>query len=80
MLSKAKQETFNIGSNKQYLISDIIKKILIIKNKHKKIEFLNTIKAPKLPLLSNKKLYKFIKIKKKFNLYVGLKKTATHYK
>ena len=80
MLSKAKRETFNIGSNKQYLISDIIKKILIIKNKHKKIEFLNTIKAPKLPLLSNKKLYKFIKIKRKFNLYLGLKKTATYYK
>ena len=80
MLSKAKQETFNIGSNKQYLISDIIKKILIIKNKNKKIEFLNTIKAPKLPLLSNKKLYKFIKIKRKFNLYLGLKKTATYYK
>ena len=80
MLSKAKRETFNIGSNKQYLISDIIKKILIIKNKHKKIEFLNTIKAPKLPLLSNKKLYRFIKIKKKFNLYLGLKKTTTYYK
>ena len=37
------------------------------------------IKRKKLYLFDNAKLYKFIKIKKKFDINVGLKKTIMHY-
>tara|TARA_A100001015_G_C15030242_1_gene732785 strand:- start:1416 stop:2291 length:876 start_codon:yes stop_codon:yes gene_type:complete len=77
--AKIKREVINIGSNKQYFIKDIVKKVLLIEKKEKKIIFINKIKTPKFPLLKNRKLYKFIKIKKKFDINVGLKKTIMYY-
>ena len=73
--SKVKNETLNIGSNKQYFIKDIIKVIQKLLNKNKSVTFLNKINTPILPLLNNKKLYKFIKTQKKFDIEDGLKKT-----
>ena len=80
MLSNVKKQTLNIGSNKQFFIKDIVNKVLKISKKNKKVYFLNKIKTPKLGLLNNKKLHKYIKFKKNFNLDLGLKKTFLYYK
>ena len=80
ILSNAEQEILNIGSNKQYLIIDVIKKVQKITKKSKKIIFMSKIKTPKLPLLDNKKLYKFINLKKNFDLDKGLRKTILNNK
>lgn len=80
MLSNVKKQTLNIGSNKQFFIKDIVNKVLKISKKNKKVYFLNKIKTPKLGLLNNKKLHKYIKFKKNLNLDLGLKKTFLYYK
>ena len=41
---------------------------------------MSKIKTPKLPLLDNKKLYKFINLKKNFDLDKGLRKTILNNK
>ena len=74
------QGIFNIGSNKQYKIFDLVNKIQNILKTKKKILFVNKLKSPSFALLDNAKLNKFVKIKKKFNINIGLKKTALYYK
>ena len=78
--SKINKQILNIGSNKQYFIFDIIKKIIHFNKSQKKVKFLNSINTPKLPILDNSKLYKLINIKKKYDLNYGLKKTYLYYK
>lgn len=78
--SKINKQTLNIGSNKQYFIYEIIKKIIHYSKIEKKVKFLNSINTPKLPILNNSRLYKLINIKKKYDLNYGLKKTYIYYK
>lgn len=80
IISKINKQILNIGSNKQYLIYNIIKKIIHFSKSQKEIKFLNSINTPKLPILNNSQLYKLINIKKKYDLNYGLKKTYLYYK
>ncbi len=75
-----KSGIFNIGSNKQYKIYDLINKIQSILKIDKKIFFSNKIKSPNFALLDNSKLNKFINMKRKFDINYGLKKTTQYYK
>ena len=75
-----KSGIFNIGSNKQYKIYDIINKLKVILRIDKKIFFFNEIKSPNFALLDNSKLNRIINIKRKFDINYGLNKTAQFYK
>lgn len=78
--SKVRNEILNVGSNKQYKIIDLVKKLQKILKTNKKIYFRNNLKSPKFAILDNSKLHKLIKTKKNFEISIGLKKTAQYYK
>ena len=78
--SDIKNEIINVGSNKHYKISELVKKLQKILKTNKRIQFKDKLKPPKFAILDNSKLNKFIKLKRNFDISVGLKKTAQYYK
>jgi UDP-glucose 4-epimerase len=78
--SDIKNEIMNVGSNKHYKISELVNKLQKILKTNKQIHFKNKLKSPKFAILNNSKLNKLIKLKKNFDISIGLKKTAQYYK
>ena len=78
--SDIKNEIMNVGSNKHYKISELVNKLQKILKTNKQIYFKNKLKSPKFAILNNSKLNKLIKLKKNFDISIGLKKTAQYYK